>query len=146
MALVGLLIGEGVFCELELQASFALCRSAGGLFSQNFQEESLQARRAGKNLNLPFPSGLEMFFLGLPIRIVEGHSAIKGLEAIDCHLQHGIPVPGSGFHHDAGTGIMPEVVSEVLDQNRLALSLHDDERGVSRSAWFAFCGIRAGHG
>jgi hypothetical protein len=87
-----------------------------------------------------------MFFLGLPIRIVEGHSAIKGLEAIDCHLQHGIPVPRGGFYRYAGTGILPEVVFEVLDQNCLALSLHHDERGVPRSAWFAFCGIRAGHG
>lgn len=38
-----------------------------------------------------------MFFLGLPIRIVEGYATIKGLEAIDGRLQHGIPVPEEDF-------------------------------------------------
>jgi hypothetical protein len=87
-----------------------------------------------------------MFRLWLPIRIVEGYATIKGLEATDGRLQHSIPVPRGGFYRYAGTGILSEVVFEVLDQNCLALSLHDYERGVSRSAWFAFRGIRAGHG
>ena len=87
-----------------------------------------------------------MFFLGLPIRIVEGYATIKGLEAIDGRLQHGIPVPRRGFHRDAGTSTVTEVVFEVLDQNRLALSLHHDERGVPCEAWLAFSGIGARHG
>lgn len=141
MAFEGLRIGEGGFSELELQESFALGGGSWWTLPENLQEQPLKAGGAGENLDLSSASGLEMFLLGPPVGIIEGHPAIKGLEAPDGCLQHGIPVPGGGFHCDAGTGIMPEVVFEMLDQNRLALSLHHDERGVPRGAWFAFRGI-----